>query len=152
MFIKSHVNKSIWGFIIKCTKDKDLMKPTKEQFVGSDKALVSTLIKRLWSMKHDMCENVCEYITEIRDTAAELKALKVEISYSFLVHFILNSFLFNMNLSKFRMTFRRIKGKSMNFWPCAFKRKSDWNKRKSANLVSHGKEMLRNDPLEGKSV
>jgi hypothetical protein len=52
---------------------------------------VSTLAKRLSSQTFDSSKNVCEHVMEMRDIAAQLKSLEVEIFDSVLVHLILNS-------------------------------------------------------------
>ncbi|XP_041009469.1 uncharacterized protein LOC121253533 [Juglans microcarpa x Juglans regia] len=91
MFIKSHVNKSIRGSIPRCNKVKDYIKAIEEQFVSSDKALASTLTNKLSVMKHVKPRRVRKHIMEMRDIAAKLRSLEIEISDSFLVHFILNS-------------------------------------------------------------
>ena len=91
MFMKSHVIKGIRGSISECTKAKDFIKAVEEQFVSSDKVLASTLMKRLSSKTFDSSRNVREHIMEMRDMSAQLKSLEVDISESFLVHFILNS-------------------------------------------------------------
>lgn len=75
-----------------CTKAKQFLKVVEEQFVSSDKVLASTLMKRLSSKTFDNTKNVCE-LMEMRDMAAQFKLLTVEISESFLVHLMLNSFL-----------------------------------------------------------
>ena len=59
--------------------------------MGSDKALASTLMKKLSGMKHNSSKSVCEHIMEMRDIATQLKKIEVEITESFLVTFILNS-------------------------------------------------------------
>ncbi|TXG56844.1 hypothetical protein EZV62_018157 [Acer yangbiense] len=91
MLVKSHICKSIGGSIPKCPKVTDFMKAIKEQFVTSDKALVNTLMKKLSGLTFNYFKNVREHIMEMRDIAAQLKSLKVEISDYFLIHFILNS-------------------------------------------------------------
>ncbi|XP_059450912.1 uncharacterized protein LOC132181688 [Corylus avellana] len=48
-------------------------------------------MNKLSIMKHDKSRSVREHIMEMRDIAAQLKSLEIEISESFLVHFILNS-------------------------------------------------------------
>ncbi|PKI70508.1 hypothetical protein CRG98_009013 [Punica granatum] len=58
---------------------------------SGDKALASTLMKRLTSKTFDSSKGVRAHITEMRDLIAQLKTLKIDISESFLVHFILNS-------------------------------------------------------------
>lgn len=91
MFMKSHINKSIRGSIPETDKAKAFLQAVEEQFVRSDKALASTLMKRLSSKSFDSTKGVREHIMEMRDMAAQLKSLKMEISEAFLVHFILNS-------------------------------------------------------------
>ena len=54
-------------------KVKNFMKAIEEQFVSYDKALASTLMKKLSGMKHDSSMSVCEHIMEMRDVAAQLK-------------------------------------------------------------------------------
>ncbi|GKC56206.1 hypothetical protein Tco_1083804 [Tanacetum coccineum] len=82
---------SIRGAIPTCDNIKAYMKAIESQFVSSDKALSSTLMKKLSNMTLDKVKGVREHIIEIRDIAFKLSSLKVEISESFLVHFILNS-------------------------------------------------------------
>ncbi|KAF7113340.1 hypothetical protein RHSIM_RhsimUnG0136500 [Rhododendron simsii] len=91
MLIKTHISSSIRNSIPSCDKVKDYMKAIEEQFVSSDKALASTLMNRLSGMKHNSSSSVGEHIMKMRDIVARLKSLEVEISDSFLVHFILNS-------------------------------------------------------------
>ncbi|XP_020112111.1 uncharacterized protein LOC109726735 [Ananas comosus] len=91
MLIKSRVSKSIRGSIPECNKAKDYLKTIKEQFVSSDKALASMVMKRLSGIKYSRAKGMHEHIIEIRNTVAQLKVLKVEISDTFLVHLILNS-------------------------------------------------------------
>jgi hypothetical protein len=93
MFMKPHVTKGIRGSILECNKATEFMRAVEEQFVSSNKALASTLMKKLSSKTFDRSRSVREHIKEMRDMAAQLKSLEVDISESFLVHFILNSFL-----------------------------------------------------------
>ncbi|GAV80647.1 UBN2_2 domain-containing protein, partial [Cephalotus follicularis] len=57
----------------------------------SDKALARTIMKKLSGIMFDNSKSVLQHIMEIRDIAAQLKSLEVEISESFIVHFILNT-------------------------------------------------------------
>ncbi|KAK4408778.1 hypothetical protein Sango_0458800 [Sesamum angolense] len=75
----------------KCTKVKDFLKAIEDQYVRSDKALASTLMKRLSDVKYNGSRSVREHIMHMRDIAAQLKSLEVDISEPFLVHLILNS-------------------------------------------------------------
>ncbi|XP_060170600.1 uncharacterized protein LOC132601538 [Lycium barbarum] len=91
MLIKAHISQSIRGSIPNSDKVKVYMKAIEEQFVSTDKALASTLMKRLSSMTFDRSRIVREHIMEMKDIAAKLKSLEVDIFEPFLVHFILNS-------------------------------------------------------------
>ncbi|RVW30939.1 Retrovirus-related Pol polyprotein from transposon TNT 1-94 [Vitis vinifera] len=59
--------------------------------ISADKALASTLIMKFTSLKLTGVRGVREHIMEMRDIVAQLKKLEVEMSESFLVHFILNT-------------------------------------------------------------
>jgi len=91
----------------------------------SDKALISTLMTNMRSMKFDDTKGECEYIMKKRDIAAQLKSLEIEMSKPFLVHFILNSFPSEYGL--FKIFYNKYKEKwSINeLWPCMCKRKED---------------------------
>ncbi|XP_019226693.1 PREDICTED: uncharacterized protein LOC109208109 [Nicotiana attenuata] len=115
MLIKAHISQSITGSIPNSDKVKAYMKAIDEKFVSFDKALASTLMKRLSSMTFDRSRTVREHIMEMRDIAAKLKSLEVDMSEPFLVHFILNSLPADMVRSKFLTTHIRINGQSMNF-------------------------------------
>jgi len=93
MFIKPHIEKSIRGSIPDCAKLKKYFKALEEQFETSDKALASTLMTKMCSMKFNVTKEVHEHIMEMRDIAAQLRLLDIEMSESFLFHFILNSLL-----------------------------------------------------------
>ncbi|KAF7812734.1 putative RNA-directed DNA polymerase [Senna tora] len=82
---------SIRGSIPDKEKVKDYMQAIDEQFASSDKSLTSTLMAQLSSMKYTGTKAVREHIMQMRDIAAQLKSLDIEITDSFLVHLILNS-------------------------------------------------------------
>ena len=56
-----------------------------------DKALASTLIMQFSSIKLIGIRGVLDHIMRMRDIAAQLKTLEVEMSESCLVHFMLNT-------------------------------------------------------------
>ncbi|XP_028108052.1 uncharacterized protein LOC114306929 [Camellia sinensis] len=93
MLIKSHISQNIKGSIPPFDKVKNYIRAIEEQFVSSDKALASTLMNELSGMKHNNSKSMREHIMKMRDIAAHLKSLEIEISESFLVNFILNSLL-----------------------------------------------------------
>ncbi|GAV57788.1 UBN2_2 domain-containing protein, partial [Cephalotus follicularis] len=80
MLIKSQVNRNTRNSIPDCDKVADDMKSVEEQFVQYDKALASTLMKKLSSIRFDNSKSVREHIMEMRDIAAQLKFFEVEIS------------------------------------------------------------------------
>ena len=58
----------------------------------ADKTLASTLIMKFSSIRLIDVSGVREHIIQMRDIAAQLKTLEVEMSNSFLVHFIWKTF------------------------------------------------------------
>jgi transposase InsO family protein len=91
MFIKTRISAGICGSVDQHEKVQDLLKAIDEQFVTSDKALASTLIMKFSSLRLTSVRSVREHIMQIRDIVAQLKKLEVEMSESFLVHYILNT-------------------------------------------------------------
>ncbi|XP_052183041.1 uncharacterized protein LOC127795424 [Diospyros lotus] len=91
MFIRTKISASIRGSIPECKTVNELLKAIDEQFESSDKALASTLMTKLSSMRLTGIKGVREHIMKMRDIAAQLKSLEVTMSDSFLMHFILNS-------------------------------------------------------------
>ncbi|XP_024027619.1 uncharacterized protein LOC112093442 [Morus notabilis] len=91
MFIKTKISAGIRGSVAQHDKVKELLKAVDEQFVSSDKALASTLIMKFSSLRLTSVSGVREHIMQMRDIMAQLKNLEVEMSESFLVHYILNT-------------------------------------------------------------
>ena len=92
MFIKTKISAGIRGFVEQIDKVKPLLKAIDEQFVTSDKALVSTLIMQFSSTKLTKITGVRDHIMRKKDIATQLKSLEVTMSNTFLVHYILNTF------------------------------------------------------------
>ena len=91
MFIKTKITTGIRGSVEQYNKVQDLLKSIGEQFVTSDKALESTLIIKFSSIRITSVRGVRKHIMQMRDIAAQLKKLKIDILESFIVHFILNT-------------------------------------------------------------
>ncbi|RVX10561.1 Retrovirus-related Pol polyprotein from transposon TNT 1-94 [Vitis vinifera] len=91
--------------------------------ISADKALASTLIMKFTSLKLTGIRGVREHIMEMRDIVAQLKKLEVEMSESFLVHFILNTL--PPQYGPFKISYNTHKDKwSINeLMTCVFKRK-----------------------------
>ncbi|XP_029130101.1 uncharacterized protein LOC114916803 [Cajanus cajan] len=88
-FIKTNISAGIRGSVDHHDNVKDLLKAIDEQFTTSDKSLASTLIMQFSSLKLTGIKGVRDHIMRIRDIVAQLKALEVTMSDSFLVHYIL---------------------------------------------------------------
>ncbi|XP_073137714.1 uncharacterized protein [Henckelia pumila] len=91
MFIKTKISVGMRGSVDQHNNVKELLKAIDEQFQSSDKALVSTLIMEFSSLRLTNVRGVREHIMKMRDIAARLKILEVDISEIFLVHYILNT-------------------------------------------------------------
>ncbi|XP_073152364.1 uncharacterized protein [Henckelia pumila] len=91
MFIKTKISAGMRCSVDQHNNVKDLLKAIDEQFQSSDKALASTLIMEFSSLRLTNVRGVHEHIMKMRDIAARLKILEVDISESFLVHYILNT-------------------------------------------------------------
>ena len=89
MFIKTNISASICSSVDQHEKVKDLLKAINDQFITSYKALASTFIMQFSSLKLQGIRGVHDHIMRIRDIVAQLKALEVTMSGSFLVHYIL---------------------------------------------------------------
>ena len=89
MFIKTRISAGIRGSVEQHEKVRDLLKAIDDQFVTSEKALASTLIMKFSSLRLTSVKGVRGHIMKMQDLAAQLKKLEVDISESFLVHFIL---------------------------------------------------------------
>ena len=91
MFIKTKITTGIRGSVEQYDNIQDLLKAIGEQFVTLDKALASTLIMKFSSIRITSVRGVREHIMQMRDIAVQLKKLGIDMSESFLVHFILNT-------------------------------------------------------------
>ena len=91
MYIKTKISTGIRGSVEQHTNIRALLKAIDEQFVTSDKALASTLIMKFSSLRLTSMKSVHEHIMNMRDIVAQLKKLEVDMSKSFLVHYILNT-------------------------------------------------------------
>ena len=91
IFIKDKILTGIRGSVNQHNDVRALLKAIDEQFETSNKALASTLIMEFSSKKLTTIHGVREHIMRIRDIVAQLKTLEVEMSESFLVHYILNT-------------------------------------------------------------
>ncbi|XP_008779696.1 uncharacterized protein LOC103699455 [Phoenix dactylifera] len=91
LLIQNHISRKIRGSIPDCKTAKEFLTTVEEQFMSSKKALASILISRFASLKYYDNGGIREHIMELRDIAAQLKSLEVDMSETFLVHFVLNS-------------------------------------------------------------
>ena len=91
MFIKTRVPIGIRGSVEQHDNVCELLKALDEQFETSDKALASTLIMKFSSARLTNVRGVRDHINKLRDIAAQLKKLEVDISETFLMHYLLNT-------------------------------------------------------------
>ena len=75
IFIKSHIGKSIRDSIPDYAKMNEYLKVIEKQFETSDKALASTVMAKMCSMKFNDTKRVREHIMKMRDIAAQLRLL-----------------------------------------------------------------------------
>ena len=68
-----------------------MLKTIDEQFIILDKALASTLIMEFSFIRVTSVSGVLEHIMQVRDIAAQLKKLGIDMSESFIIHFILKT-------------------------------------------------------------
>lgn len=91
MFIKTKISAVIRGSVDQYNDFQTLLKAIYKQFVTSNKTLASTLMMKFSSMNLTSVRGVCEHIMQIRDITNQLKLLKIDMSETFLVHYILNT-------------------------------------------------------------
>ena len=111
MVIKTKISYGIRDSVNQHDNVKALLKVIDEQFVTSDKALANALIMKFSSLRLTNVSGVREHIMQMRDIAAQLKTLEVEMSDSFLVHFILNTL--PQQYGPFKISYNKHKNK----WP-----------------------------------
>lgn len=78
--LRTCVSTNIRGSIPECKNVYELLKAIDEHFESSDKALASTLLTKLSSMKLTSVRGVRVHIMQVRDIATQLKSLEVEMS------------------------------------------------------------------------
>ena len=91
MFIKTKITAGIHGSVDQHEKVRDLLQVINEQFITSKKALASTLIMIFSSPGLTNINGVHEHIMQMRDITTQLKKPEVNMSKSFLVHYIMNT-------------------------------------------------------------
>ncbi|XP_031250248.1 uncharacterized protein LOC116108100 [Pistacia vera] len=77
----------ICGLIPECENAKDLINAIHAPFETSGKALGSTLMSRLTSIRLIGIKGVREHIVKMRDITAQLRSLQMVINDDFLVHY-----------------------------------------------------------------
>ena len=87
MFIKTKISVEIRSSVEDYDDVQELLKEIDDQFVTSNKAMASTLIMHLTSLKLTTIRGV--HIMRMRDIVAQLGMLEVEMLEYFLVHYIL---------------------------------------------------------------
>ncbi|KAM1263710.1 hypothetical protein ACFX2G_029301 [Malus domestica] len=91
MIIKRSMTDVVRGGFLDATNAKEFLASIEEKYKESPKSETGNLMNSLTTMRYDGIESVREYILKMMDVAGKLKALKVPISETFLVHVIMNS-------------------------------------------------------------
>ncbi|XP_062194359.1 uncharacterized protein LOC133897587 [Phragmites australis] len=92
MIMRNSISDAIRGAIPNSEKAKTYLASVEEQFKGTSKVYASTLIQKLLNTKYNYGSGgIREHIMMMTDMAAKLKGMDMEISESFLVHFIMTS-------------------------------------------------------------
>ncbi|CAH9139583.1 unnamed protein product [Cuscuta epithymum] len=91
MVIKNSISVAIRGAIPDSENAKTYLEYVEEQFKGTSKAHVSTLILKMLTSKYDGVSGIREHIMKMSDMSNKLKSMDMEISEGFLVHFIMTS-------------------------------------------------------------
>ncbi|XP_077213774.1 uncharacterized protein LOC143848666 [Tasmannia lanceolata] len=96
MIMKSTISTSIRGGIPDSEENEEFtaseyLQAVEDQFKGSSKALASTLMMKMITMKYNGSSGVREHIMRMNDMASQLKKMNMEISEGFLVHFMMTS-------------------------------------------------------------
>ncbi|XP_008799659.1 uncharacterized protein LOC103714250 [Phoenix dactylifera] len=91
LLMSAHVGRNVKGSIPECQTAHEFMEAVDQQFASSNKALASTLMAKLSSMRYSGSGSIREQIMEMRDIASQLNAIEITISDFFLVQLILNS-------------------------------------------------------------
>ena len=91
MIIRSSIIDTIRAAISDTQTAREYFAKIEEQFKGSSKAYATTLIKRLVGERYDATGCLREHIMKKCHMASKLKSMEMEISYDFLVHFIMSS-------------------------------------------------------------
>ena len=109
MFIKTKITTGIRGSVQQYDKVQDFLKAIGEQFLTSDKGLAITLIMKFSSIRITSVRGVREHIMQMRDIATQLKKLGIDMSESFIVHFIINTI--PHQYGPFKISYNTHKGK-----------------------------------------
>ena len=101
MIMKSTIPVGIRGAIPESKKGKEYLALVEEQFKGSSKVYIGTLIQKLLNTKYNGTSSIREHIMMMMDMSIKLKARNMEISYGFFVHFIMTSLPSEYNAFKY---------------------------------------------------
>ncbi|XP_010278493.1 PREDICTED: uncharacterized protein LOC104612670 [Nelumbo nucifera] len=91
MVKKWTISKNIRSGIPDETVAKKYMTRVQEQFVGSSKAIGSSLMTQLVNSKYEGAGSVREHILHMADLATQMKSIEMNVDDGFLIQFILNS-------------------------------------------------------------
>ena len=91
MIMKRSIPEAFRGSITESSNAKKFLIEIEQYFAKNEKAETSDALSKLVSMRYKGKGNIREYIMEMSNLAAKLKALKLELSEDLLVHLVLLS-------------------------------------------------------------
>lgn len=89
MTMAENLKPSMW----KTENAREFMKTIKEHSQSdlADKSIMGSIMGKLTTKKFDWSKPIHDHVTEMANLVAKLKTMGMEVSESFLVHFIINS-------------------------------------------------------------
>ncbi|KAF2308727.1 hypothetical protein GH714_014606 [Hevea brasiliensis] len=86
--------------------DKTFLEDLEKRFAKNEKAITSTILAKLISMRYTGKGNIREYIMKMSNLTSKLKALKLDLSENLLVHLVLISLL--AQFSQLKVSYNRL--------------------------------------------
>ncbi|KAG5525985.1 hypothetical protein RHGRI_032318 [Rhododendron griersonianum] len=91
IIIKHSISETIRGSMPEEENAKKFLSQIADRFVASEKVEACTLLSKLVTMRYNGKGNIREYIMEMSNIVAKMKALKLEFSEDILVFLVLIS-------------------------------------------------------------
>lgn len=145
--------KKQYGSIPNFTNVKNYLNAIQQQFETSNKALACALMSKLSSIKSKGTKIVLEHITKMRDIAAQLKFLQINIFERFLVDFIHDSLPYEYGLFKTSYNTHKEKQSITELLTLCVKKERRLSQERMENVhtLTHGKKNDQTRKRKGKA-